>query len=379
MMRRLVLFAAALVVAGATGCSKKAVAPAQTLAAPKQMVVAVAAVTNAAWDKTVAITGTLFAKDTAVIAAQVEGQVDRTLVDFGDRVKTAEDLAFIDTASYDALLQQASGNSARAEATFRNAQQNFDRVQRLRKEGVASESDFDSAKAAFDQADADLKALKGTEAVARLNLQRSRVQAPFDGAIAQRSVSRGDFVKIGSPLYEMVNDAVLKFIFPVPERYASYVEKGLPITFSVDNYPGEVFTGRVYLISPAVNQASRAFSVGALVTNTDFRLKANTFGRGQLVVAKAVPTPVVPVESIVSFAGVTKVFVVENGLARSRPIKAGRIQNGVQEIVDGVKEGEMVVVSGQTRLSDGMKVVIRENKLPDESLAYTKTEGRSAK
>jgi len=377
-MRRLFLLSAALV-AIAGGCSKKPAAPTQTPAGPKQMVVAVATVTNAAWDKTVSITGTLFAKDSAVIAGRVEGQVDRTLVDFGDRVKTGQDLAFIDTASYDALLQQAVGNTARAEATFKNAQQNFDRVQRLRKEGVASEADFDSTKAAFDQADADLKALKGTEAVARLNLQRSRVQAPFDGAIAQRSVSRGDFVKIGSPLYEMVNDAVLKFIFPVPERYASYVEKGLPISFSVDNYPGEVFTGRVYLISPAVNQASRAFGVGALVTNTDFRLKANTFGRGQLVVAKAVPTPVVPVESVVSFAGVTKVFVIENDVARSRQVKVGRIQNGTQEIVDGVREGETVVVSGQTRLSDGMKVVVRERTAPNESLAYSKAETRNAK
>ncbi len=377
-MRILFLLGASLMVL-AEGCGKKPAAPAQSLAAPKQMVVGVTTVTNAAWDKTVSITGTLFAKDTATIAAQVEGQVDRTLVDFGDRVKTGQDLAFIDTASYEALLQQAAGNTARADATFRNAQQNFDRVQRLRKEGVASEADFDSAKAALDQADADLKALKGTEAVARLNLQRSRVQAPFDGGIALRSVSRGDFVKIGSPLYEMVNDAVLKFIFPVPERYASYVEKGLPISFSVDNYPGEVFTGRVYLISPAVNQASRAFGVGALVTNTNFRLKANTFGRGQLVVAKAVPTPVVPVESVVSFAGVTKVFVIEKDLARSRSVKVGRIQNGVQEIVDGVKEGETVVVSGQTRLSDGMKVVVRETSPPNESLVLNRTGSENAK
>ena len=169
---------------------------------------------------------------------------------------------------------------------------------------------------------------------------------------------RGDFVKVGSPLFEVVNDSVLKFIFQVPERYGSFVQKKLPVTFSVDNYPNETFTGTVYLISPSVSIPSRAFGVGALVTNTNFRLKANTFARGSLVVERAVPTPVVPLESVVSFAGVTKVFVVENNVARSRSVVVGRIRSGVQEIVDGLKAGETVVVSGQSRPSDGAAVAL---------------------
>jgi len=365
----------ALLVVGCKGKSTSST-PAP-MARPDSVVVTIATVTNAAWDKTVAITGNLYAKDTAMIAAQVEGQVEKTLVDFGDRVKSAQDLAFIDTASYEAFLQQAIGTTARSEALFKNAQQNFERVQRLRKDGVASESDFDAAKAALDQAEAELKAAKGTEGVARLNLQRSRVEAPFDGAIARRVVGRGDFVKVGSPLFEVVNDAVLKFIFQVPERYASFVQKKLPVQFSVDNYPGETFTGSVYLISPEITQASRAFNVGALVTNTDFRLKANTFGRGQIVLQKALPTPVIPVDAIVSFAGVTKVFVVENGVAHSRPVKPGRIQQGLQEIIEGLHEGESVVTSGQTKLSEGIKVVIRDARPKDEAIAFNKAKRES--
>ena len=65
----------------------------------------------------------------------------------------------------------------------------------------------------------------------------------------------------------------------MPERFGSLVVKKLPVRFQVDNYPGETFEGGVYLISPAVNTASRAFGVAALVTNTGFRLKANTFAR----------------------------------------------------------------------------------------------------
>ena len=324
------------------------------------MPVTVSVVTNAAWDRTVSIVGTLYPKDEAMISARVEGQVEATFVDFGDRVREGQDLAAIDTTAYEALLQQAAGNRAKADANLANARQNFERVQRLRQGGIASDADFDAARAQLDQWEAELKSTAGVEAVARLNLERSKVKAPFDGAIAQRVVGRGDFVKVGSPLFHVVNDAVLKFIFQVPERHASFVEKRLAVSFGVDNYPGETFRGSVYLISPAVALASRAFSVGALVTNTGFRLKADSFARGELVLQQGVPTPVVPVEAVISFAGVTRVFVLDGDTARSRPIVCGRIRDGRQEVLEGLKLGERVVVSGQSKLTDGMNVAVRE-------------------
>ncbi|HEY6226102.1 MAG TPA: hypothetical protein VI282_03160, partial [Verrucomicrobiae bacterium] len=109
-----------------------------------------------------------------------------------------------------------------------------------------------------------------------------------------------------------------------------------------------------------VNTANRSFSVGALVTNTNFKLKANTFARGELVIEKAVPTPVVPIPAIVNFAGVTKVYVIDsNNVAHGRAVKIGRIQNGVQEVLEGLKDGELVATSGQGKLTEGMKVTLQ--------------------
>lgn len=334
--------------------------PAENSAAkgrPAGVPVTLAEVTQVAWDRSVPIIGTLYPKDTATLAAEVEGVVERTTVDFGDRVKADQLLATIDTGSYEAQLAQQAGNVARAEASQVVAKQNFERVRNLGQAAIASAADLDQAQAALAQAEAELKAAHGAEAIARLNLKRSQILAPFDGGISQRFATKGDFVKTGEALYELVNDAVLKFIFAVPERYASYVEKRLPVSFSVDNYPGETFTGSVYLISPSVATASRSFNVGALVTNTNFRLKANTFARGTLVLERGVPTPVVPLESVISFAGVTKVFTVVEGKAVGRTVKVGRIREGRQEILDGVKVGEQVVLSGVTQLTDGTAVV----------------------
>src|SRR3954471_2305303 len=148
-MNKLLTAAVAAGLILASGCKAKSAGPAKA-ARPEATVVTVATVTNALWDKSVSVTGTLYAKDTAAISAQVEGRVEQTLVDFGDRVKSGQDLAFIDTGSYEALLQQAVGNTAKAEANLNNARLNFERVQKLLTEKVASQSDYDAAKAALD-------------------------------------------------------------------------------------------------------------------------------------------------------------------------------------------------------------------------------------
>lgn len=373
------LIGCVLAVAAFCGCRRDTPAGAKPQR-PEATPVTVAVVTNVAWDRTVSIVGTLFPKDEAAIASRVDGQVESTLVDFGDRVRTDQDLAFIDTASYEAQLEQAVGNLAKAEANLANARQNFERVQKLKQDGIASASDFDLAKSQQDQWEAELKAARGAHGVAQLNVQRSRIQAPFDGGISQRFVGRGDYVHVGTPLFNLVNDTVLKFIFQVPERYASYVEKKLPVKFNVDNYPGEIFTGSVYLISPAVNTTSRAFGVGALVTNTDFRLKASTFARGTLVLERGVETPVVPLESVVSFAGVTKVFVIEDNMARSRAVQVGRIRDGLQEIVSGVSPGAVVAVTGQSRLTDGASVTVQTAgaAIKDQKASLADTESSNA-
>ncbi len=316
-------------------------------------------VVMASWDRSVSIVGTLYPKDSATIAAEVDGLVQQTTVEFGDRVTAGQTLAVIDSSTYKADLQRELGNLARAEASLTNARQNLKRSKGLEKTGAVAVSELDLATAQSALSEAEVKAMNASVGMSELNIARSTIKAPFDGAISQRIASQGDYVKIGTPMFNVVNDKVLKFIFEVPEKHASFVKKELTISFGVDNYPGEVFTGSVYLISPQVNTATRAFNVGALVQNPDLRLKASTFARGELVLERGVPTAVVPQDSVISYAGVTKVFVIENGVAHGRIVRTGRARDGLQEILEGLKDGESVVVSGQSRLVDEAPVSIQ--------------------
>lgn len=311
-------------------------------------------------DRTLPIIGTLFAKDEATVAAEVEGKVEKTMAEFGDRLAIGQEIALIDTTSYEALTHQTAANLAKAQANLANANQSLKRIEELRKSNIASVSDWDKATAEAEQARADVKAAEAAHEIALLNLRRSRVTAPFDSAVADRIASAGDYVKIGAPLFRIVNDGVLKFITQAPESYAGEVKKEQVVIFNVDAYPGQNFEGKVFLVSPQVNTGNRSFAFGALVQNADRKLKANTFARGKLILQRQVPTLMAPLEAILNFAGVTKAFVVENGVARAQLVRVGRIIEGRQEILNGLKSGDLVVLTGQTKLHDGAKVRIKD-------------------
>ncbi|MCE2826894.1 MAG: efflux RND transporter periplasmic adaptor subunit [Verrucomicrobium sp.] len=340
------------------GCSREAAAS-RAAKPPPPVPVTVARVETRPVDRTLAIVGTLHAKDSATVSAEVEGRVERTLVEFGDRVTAGQELAWIDTDSHAARAHQAEARVEQAKALAHGAELELRRQQELRRNGVAAPADLDGAEAQSDQARAALKAAEATLAVARLDLERSRIRAPFDAAVADRIASVGDFVRPGSPLFRVVNDGVLKFIAQAPEGFGPQVVRDLPVVFSVDAHPGRRFEGRVFLVSPQVNLSTRMFDFGALVPNADRLLKAGTFARGELVLERAVPTRVVPVGAVLSSSGVSRVFVVDGSAARARVVKTGRVLGEALEILSGVSEGQTVVVTGHGKLADGMAVEVR--------------------
>lgn len=341
------------------GCDKSQAQKPQQPADPAVQVTT-ARVVSKPLDRTIPVAGTLFAKDEATLSAEVEGQVEKTLVEFGDQVKVGQELALVNTTTYEAQLQQANAALARIKANAQNAELELKRVQELIKSSIAAESELDKAKAEAEQARAEVLGAEATSTLARLNLDRSRVKAPFEAAIAERIASAGDFLKVGTPLFRVVNDRTLKYIVQAPEKYAGEVKKEQPVVFYVDAYPDKPFEGKVFLISPSVNTTTRSFAFGALVPNDRRQLKANSFARGELVLERNRPTLMVPLDAVQNFAGVTKIFILENGASRTREVQVGRIKDGYQEVLSGVKEGEVVITSGTTKLYDGAKVRVKE-------------------
>jgi membrane fusion protein, multidrug efflux system len=146
----------------------------------------------------------------------------------------------------------------------------------------------------------------------------------------------------------------------VPERFAGQAAEGQPVEVRVEAYPNEVFAAQITRISPAIDPASRTFEIEAIVPNADHRLSHGAFAKAHIVTRSDAEAVTAPLESIVSFAGVTKLFVVAEGQAQSIPVTIGSRGDGWVEVLGPVSPGMVVVTSGQTQLAEGTAVAERQ-------------------
>jgi RND family efflux transporter MFP subunit len=175
--------------------------------------------------------------------------------------------------------------------------------------------------------------------------------------------SVGEMVRAfpSTPVFELVMDDVLKLHVMVPERYMSQVRLGLDVEVRVEAYPDDVFLGKVARINPTVDPQSRSFDVEAHIANADHRLKHGGFAKAGVIVGVADEALTVPLEAVTRFAGVSKVFKVRNEMAEEVEIVLGTQGSGWVEALGGLEPGDVVVTSGQSRLANGTRVIVREN------------------
>lgn len=293
-------------------------------------------------ERVLPVVGTLAARDEATVAAEVAGKIEESKVDFGDRVTAGQVLALIDLTAYEALVRQSAANLARANASAANAAQNLKRVRDLQKDKIASSSELDEAVAADRQRRAEVKAAEAAHAIAELNLERSRVKAPFDGAIARRIASAGDYVAVGAPIIKLVKTDPLRLRLDVPERQALAVRAGQKVRVSAEG-DTNIYTGTIARVSPAIREADRMFQVEADVPNNG-NLRVGLFARAQIVVNESEEGVSVPVNALSTFAGLEKVVVIQDGKAAEKTVVTGRRGADWVEIVNGLNAGEEVVL-----------------------------------
>jgi membrane fusion protein, multidrug efflux system len=336
--------------AAACGGDSRAQAPAAP-ARPDPITITVANVAVRPVERTVSVVGTLAANAQAELASEFEGQVVSIDADLGDRVVRNAVLARVRRDETEAKLREA-------EASLEKANADETRARPLRAQGVISVQEYEVVRTALEVARARRDQL-------RIQLEHADIRAPFDGSIAARMVDAGDYVRSGTVVFRLVQDDPLKFRGEVPEREAPSLHADQPVRVSVDAFPGETFTGRLSRIGAAADPAARSLAFEAVVENDDLRLRPGFFGHGEVVVAQNERAVAVPRSALSSFAGVTKLFVVEEGVAHEREVRLGvDLGDGWVEVVDGVGQGKQVATSGLARLADGTEVVVRTDVPP---------------
>lgn len=373
--------------------------------------------------RTVSAVGSLYGWDEVAITPKVEGRVTRVFHDVGDIVKPGEPLLELEATDF--LLAVAEAKRAlelelaklgltelprtnfeisshpsvvRTESLVRQTDLRLKRMQAggravTDEELQQATTDVEVAKSNRQQAILEVTAtvaaarqrqavletaeqrLKDTKlfAPAPLSFGESGVKSPPEYVISFRKVSEGEMVRIiplvdAPPMFRLVIDRPLKLQLTLPERHRTEVKLGQTVELEVESYPGEIFAASVSRINPSIDRTNRTFGIEIIVPNADRRLGAGSFAKANVITKQDSKALTVPEESIVNFAGISKVYVVEKDKVRAVNVtvgsptvvkEAGNRQRVWVEIEGTIKPGEAVVTSGFSRLAGGSVVKIR--------------------
>ena len=362
--------------------------------APRQ--VKTTAVAETPFGETVTANGTLAAFDQTTVSVKVPGRLSTISVDLGSVVRQGQVIAQIDPQDYRLRVQQADAALAQARvrlglspqgsdekidpeqtSTVRQARAVYDearvardRAAKLVEQGVIAKAEFDAATSAFKVAEGRyqdayeevrnrqgiLAQRKSELALAQQQLKDTSVVAPLDGVVQEKRASVGEYLAAGAPVVNIVKMDPLRLRAQIPERESRTVHTGQDVRVTVEG-DSTVYSGKVMRLSPVISEQNRILMVEADVRNNG-TLRPGSFAHAEIVTNDAKMAVTVPNNAIVTFAGIEKVIVVQNGKALERPITTGRRSPEFTEIVAGVNVGEKVVVDpGNLQSGQAVEVV----------------------
>lgn len=283
-------------------------------------------------------TATVEANVVNKIAPQAPGRIHKLFVEVGDRVRAGQVLATLD----DTNLKQTK-------LQLDNQELEFNRIDELYKVGGTSKSSWDALKMQLDVTRAVYKNLE----------ENSKLLSPISGMVTARNYDSGDMYSGSDPIYTVEQIKPVKLMVNVSETYYTAVKKGQDVLVKMDVYPGEEFEGKVSLVYPTVDASTRTFPVELKINNADEKIRPGMFARVTLSFG-VMDHIVAPDLAIVKQAGAGDryVYVYKDGKVSFEKIVLGRRMNDRYEVLSGLSDGDQVVISGQSRLINGVDVEI---------------------
>jgi len=302
---------------------------------------------------------TLKSRDSAVVMPEVEGQITQIYVHSGDRVSAGTPLMQIDPRKQEATVSSQEQMRAAQEANVALAEQQYQRTTGLFKAGVVSKQDEDQAKAALDTARAQLQSLEAQVKQQQVQLHYFKVVASRAGIVGDVPVHVGDRVVTSTLLTTVDQPGSLEAYVYVPIERSTQLKMNMPVEI-VDAAGKVLAESRVTFVSPQVDSSTQSVLVKATISNNRDRLRTSQFIRARVVWGER-QAPRVPVLSVTTLGGQYFAFVAqaENGkiVARQKMLRIGQMIGNDYVVLDGIKSGDKVIVSGTQFLTDGAPVM----------------------
>jgi RND family efflux transporter MFP subunit len=318
------------------------------------------------------------------LSPKISGRLWRLSLDDGTAVKEnvwvkkGQVVAVLEHNELKARVQQVKAAVQTAEAMVTQANVDIEdklrdkgRMENLFKEGSITEKQKDAAvtayelaKAAVAGAQARLSEAQAAVNQAQITLDEAFIKAPLTGVISKKFVDEGDMVSPGVPIVSVLPMETLKSLIDVPAQYLATVDPNrTQIHLSVDAYPDRTFSTRVEKIYPAINSQTRTFTIELRVPNEkgaagDYLLRPGMYATARVILQRRDNVIVVPADSLIRLSGKYLAYVVENNIAKRNDVEVGLWSGPIMQIKSGLKAGELLVVNGQHKLTDGTPVEI---------------------
>lgn len=288
--------------------------------------------------------GTLEADQNIEVVSEIGGKVRSINFVEGQPVQKGATLVQIEDAEYRA-------EAKRSEAQRQLAVTDFDRASKLHEQNVISTQELEDKRAALEVAEAN-------EELAKARLAKTRIIAPWSGLIGRKRVSDGGYVKAGDPITDMARVDEIRVQFAAPERFFGSLKSGIEVTVTTPAFPGETFHGRVTVVDPMVDPATRNVQLVARIPNTQRRLRPGMSANVAVTLDERTRALMVPDESLFADGTQTFVYVVKpDSTVTKTAVRTGARDSSMVEVLQGLEPGTRVVKAGHQKLYEGAKVM----------------------
>jgi RND family efflux transporter MFP subunit len=310
-------------------------------------------------------TGTLEAGQKITITPEIGGKVAKIYVEEGQRVTAGQLLAEMDTESLSLQLKQAEAALAVAEANFRNASRNKERMDRLIAEKAVSDAQYEQVKLGYDAAKAQVDQAQAAVNLARHALEVSIMKAPWPGVIASKNAQVGDVINPmmggfgggGGGVLTLVDYTRIKVVVEVSQSDIGRLQRGQKAAVKVGNGEIKSVEGVVSVVNSTADPLSKKFRVEVLAGNPNLVLRPGTFGSVEFAVTSHENALAVPQKAVFDDK---YVYLVAGGKAVKREVVLGLKNTMMIEVLEGLQEGDAVIVEGAFGLIDGAAVEVRK-------------------
>jgi RND family efflux transporter MFP subunit len=301
------------------------------------------------------------------LSFKVAGSIKRLTVDVGDQVEADQLIAELDPEDFSLQVQEAEASLTRAKAQERNASASYERVRDLYANRNASKQDLDQARSVYESAVATVETMDKRLELAQRRLGYARLKAPVGGAIASCLVEINENVQAGQTIVLLTSGADLEVKVGIPEVLIAGIEEGSLITVTFDALPGREFAGRVTEVGVATTEMATTYPVTVCLDRSDPDIRPGMAATVAFAFEEEgssgrffIPPVAVAEDREGRFLFVLTPTEPGFGVVHRRAVTVGELTGRGLEIMEGLTDGELVVIAGVSRIGDGLKVRVLE-------------------